>query len=539
MQPNIVTYTAPPKHSHLLLLLKQKLVIFGLIGFLVVASLGVSGFLYYKHKQAKGPNKLDDSNFSLSNGASLENDSSASDGKSIKITKNAEISTILDATQEMQGINFNARSVICGNEWAKVDTLVDDKVVQKDLSIDSDQWKNFSVNTPITKGNHKIVIKQTNASGACERAVFIDKVNLISIIPAVQSPTPTKNNQPTTTVPPSSTTPTQAPANPNPTPNPQPPAKSSILWGSWIDGDTYGGSGAGRGDAPWDTTTWDLFESHAGKKVSILHYGQPPPWEQQFYPNVANIITNRGAYVMMDSSSKSVALTDITNGTYDTQIRTWANAVKTWGKPMFYRWNWEMNGTWFDWGNQAKTSPQNYVNAWRHYHDVVVSEGATNITWVWCPNTVFTGSTPLSQLYPGDSYVDWTCFDGYNWGTSSGKAETWRSFNTVASDTYNELLSVAPSKPIMIGETSSNEGGGVKADWVTDALSTQLPNNFPKIKALVWFNWPIVENSTAQQWPIESSTASQNAFKNAIANSYFLPGGSYGSTPLLGKIPAP
>ena len=55
---------------------------------------------------------------------------------------------------------------------------------------------------------------------------------------------------------------------------------SPIYWGAYIDGnDTYGGS---YSDAPWDSSTWDLFERHAGKKVSLLHYGQPPPWERAF-----------------------------------------------------------------------------------------------------------------------------------------------------------------------------------------------------------------------------------------------------------------
>ena len=79
-----------------------------------------------------------------------------------------------------------------------------------------------------------------------------------------------------------------------------------------------------------------------------------------------------------------------------------------------------MNGNW-----QAPYSPgvngntaSDYINAWRHFHDLTAQAGAANVTWVWCPDTdpgkIY---TPYSQLYPGDSYVDWTCLDGYNTGS--------------------------------------------------------------------------------------------------------------------------
>lgn len=311
---------------------------------------------------------------------------------------------------------------------------------------------------------------------------------------------------------------------------------SSIYWGAWIDGDTYS---IGSSDAPWSASTtggsWDLFEQHAGKKVSVLHYGQPPMWSQAFAPGTASLITNRGAIPFMDMSSQSVPLTDVTSGKYDSSIITWAQAVKSWGKPFFFRWNWEMNGTWFDWGNQAKANPANYIAAWRHMHDVVTAQGASNVTWVWCPNTEFTGSTPLSQLYPGDSYVDWTCVDGYNWGSNPYKTDSWKSFNQVFQQTYNSLLTIAPTKPIIIGETSTTEYGGSKASWITDALTNQLPKNYPKVKGLVWFNWNIFENGGRMDWPIETTSTAQAAFANGIANPYYS-ANSYGNLPALTKV---
>ena len=188
---------------------------------------------------------------------------------------------------------------------------------------------------------------------------------------------------------------------------------------------------------------------------------------------------------------------------------------------MFLLFDEEMNGTWYPYSpGQDGNTPADFVAMWKHVHDVFASVGATNVTWVWCPNIVerladgTTTPIPLDQLYPGDAYVDWTGLNGYNWGGSD-----WESFSEVFRRSYAALLKLAPSKPIMIGEVASAEQGGSKAAWITDALGTELPKNFPQVKAVLWFNWNILENGTRWPWEIESSPSSQQAFATAINSS--------------------
>jgi len=85
--------------------------------------------------------------------------------------------------------------------------------------------------------------------------------------------------------------------------------------------------------------------------------------------------------------------------------------------------------------------------------------------------------------------------DGYNRGTKlgGGGGDSWKAFSSVFKATYLELLKLAPSKPIMVGETASTESGGSKANWIEDAFGTQLPSKFPSIKAAAWFNWNIYD----------------------------------------------
>jgi beta-mannanase len=301
-----------------------------------------------------------------------------------------------------------------------------------------------------------------------------------------------------------------------------------VYWGAWMGGNAYGEE---FGDAPWDSGTWNKFEEHAGKKVSIAHFGQPAPWNQAFAEAPLKLSRERGALPLMDMDPDGVTLEEIISGAKDASFITWAKAVKSYGYPFFFRWAWEMNGTWFQWGSEAAKKPALYKEAWWHLHNLFEEQGATNITWVWCPNLSFSGSTSLSSLYPGDEYVDWTCLDGYNFGTNPAQPDSWKSFSTLYTTSYNELVSLAPSKPIMIGEMASTEYGGSKSGWITDAIGTQIPKNFPQIKAVVWFNkW-----EGGRDWPIESSAGATSAFASAIATNYYV-GNEFGSPTKLTKI---
>ena len=315
------------------------------------------------------------------------------------------------------------------------------------------------------------------------------------------------------------------------------PAGSSIYWGALMSGKPY--CNCADQDSPWIPATYDRFEQNAGKKASLVHWGQWNPWSEPLAQTPLNLVNSRGGINFYTTSTQDTPLTDITAGKYDAGLIRWAQGAKAFGRPFFLRFNWEMNGDWYGWGKQAQQNPANYVAAWRHFHNIVTAQGATNVTWVFCPNIEYGGSTSLAALYPGDAYVDWTCIDGYNWGTSAEKPnESWKSFTTVIKPTYDRLLSVAPNKPIVIGETSTNDSGGSQAAWTSSVLKTELPNNFPRIKGLVWFNWNVFENN--KHWPfnIESSPAHQAAFREGIASPYYR-ANNYGNLPMYTKVPIP
>lgn len=520
----------------------------------------------------------------LPDSASVINDSTASNGKAVKFSQNnGIISTPVSLPSKATSVSVVAHGTKCKGHWPTMKVSIDGSVIMDSGAVSSNSWQNYTSTVSLSNTTHALSIQDTSTSSC--RYLYIDEIVFYGPTTVTPAPTISFSASPASVSSGSSTTLTWNTANANscsasgawsgtePTSGSvttgalstnstynlscsgtggsvnssvtvNVTSSNSIYWGAVMDGnDTYSyyyGNPAPNGqpwtDAPWANTgnTWDRFEQNAGKKVSILSYGQPPPWVQTtFYGDVANIITNRGAIPFLTmGQSGSDDLAGIAAGKYDTQIKAWAANVKTYGKPLFLRLWWEMNGNWYSWGSNSSAST--YIAAWQRVHNDVVSQGATNVTWVWCPNI---GSTAEANArYPGDSYVDWTCLDGYNKGTATN------SFSNLFSASYQNLLTLAPTKPIIIGEISSQEyGSGVKANWITDALGTQLPTNFPKIKGVIWFNWRINEPIGSPTWwpfPIESSDTSKAAFAKAIANPYYAPN-NYGNLPLLTKVQPP
>ncbi|MBN1669230.1 MAG: hypothetical protein JW862_19200 [Anaerolineales bacterium] len=233
----------------------------------------------------------------------------------------------------------------------------------------------------------------------------------------------------------------------------------------------------------------------------------------------------------------------ITDGVYDDSLADWATRLAAFDKPIFLRWGHEMNGDWYPWGGanngggtldgygdpQQPDGPERFVAAYRYIHDLFAEHQADQVLWVWCPNAPFatmdtsygsTGWNRAENYYPGDEYVDWLCFDGYNWGTSAFGQQfnsRWQRFDQIFGESYVRLQALSPDKPILIGEFASTEDGGDKAAWVTDTFE-RLEQDYPQIRAIVWFH---INKET--DWRMDSSPESLAAFQAALdGNPYWL-----------------
>ena len=202
-------------------------------------------------------------------------------------------------------------------------------------------------------------------------------------------------------------------------------------------------------------------------------------------------------------------------GTYDAYMHRYLHAVAVWGKRVYLRPMWEMNGNWYAWGYGVNgNTAADLVAAWQHIVDIGREEGASNVRWVWSPNvlpsTGQTWGTPYAQIYPGDSYVDWLGLDGYN---SGGAA--WRSLLTTFKASYDSITALS-AKPLMIAETASAEQDGDKAVWIAQGLMLDLPTFMPRVRAVTWFNI-----NKEEDWRVNSSPASLASFSDVAASQAF------------------
>jgi hypothetical protein len=312
------------------------------------------------------------------------------------------------------------------------------------------------------------------------------------------------------------------------------PAKAGgVYWGAWI-GDQLTGE-----EAPWDMSAVGRMEKLLGKGLSLVQFSSPfdncegKHCEPVAFPDVGmDSIRDYGAIPVLswgsqpnsDSlSNPQYQLRKIAGGAFDPQIRQFAEAAKAWGHPFFMRFNWEMNGRWFLWGTVNGNKPKDYIAAWRHVHDIFAQAGATNATWTWCPYADAPGRfTPMQRFYPGAKYVDWTCLDAYNWGKTPANPAPWRSFDQLFHQSYEELLALAPGKPVMLGEIASSGASARKATWISQMFKL-LPKRYPLVRALIWFD----QNDRGASWPLESSKSGLRAFKSGLkakryrGNGYF------------------
>lgn len=285
-----------------------------------------------------------------------------------------------------------------------------------------------------------------------------------------------------------------------------------FLWGAWI-GPQFTGA-----EPPWSWKAVTDFEARnaGGRHVSLVHWGVGTAWGHNlnYWLSPLDRVRRAGATSLVDMGTGSASLRAVADGAFDGALRTWAIQARIWGHPFLLRFDFEMNGSWYPWGTRPtnRNTPADYVAAWRHVHDIFTAAGATNVSWVWCPNSIppHHRMTSFASLYPGAAYVDWTCLDGYNFGTP------WTSFARLFASSYHQVMRLAPTKPMLVGEVASTGQGANKARWIRGMFHA-LATRFRNIRGLAWFDKRALVNNRPYDWPIETSTAASGAFSRGIS----------------------
>lgn len=280
-----------------------------------------------------------------------------------------------------------------------------------------------------------------------------------------------------------------------------------------------------------DTKTLTKFENMLEKKFAIANiYSEWAYLKDPKLISQLNEISSHGwtpmissnPYFFKDCPNKGESLyKTIASGQCDEFLKLTAANLRTFEKPVFFRFAWEMNLPNMYWSiKKTNSKSEDFIKAWRHFYSIMKSQRTQNVIWVLSFNTTNSVTTPYAQLFPGDEYIDWVAIDGYNWGNTHEWAG-WASFNGTFKASYDELASLT-KKPVMISEVNSAPTGfgGNKDAWLTDMLDVQIPLEFPNIQAVILFNEDKSEGEKID-WRMEKSPEYINALKKSFKNPLY------------------
>jgi len=193
-----------------------------------------------------------------------------------------------------------------------------------------------------------------------------------------------------------------------------------------------------RPEFPENLSALEEYDALAGYRLPVVSwYALWGGWKSTFSRADLDRVDARGSVPLITWEPWAGKASDpawslrraILSGKNDAYITSWARGLAAYGKPVLLRFAHEMHHQTYPWavgvnGNTAK----DYLAAWRRVHDIFRRNGATNVQWVWNPNTMSGAthsyySSVYRSVYPGDGYVDWLGLDIYN-GAWTGP---WRS----------------------------------------------------------------------------------------------------------------
>ncbi|PVY29979.1 glycoside hydrolase family 26 protein [Williamsia muralis] len=232
------------------------------------------------------------------------------------------------------------------------------------------------------------------------------------------------------------------------------------------------------------------------------------------------------------------------------------------GVPVIVRFAHEMNGSWYPWSQQ----PALYRETFTHIADAVHAAAPVS-GMMWAPNygggypfaggkyspppgtpdfialdtdddgRLTMGDNSYAPFYPGDESVDWVGMSLYHWGARypwgenevpepnkfadqlTGRYNGANGDDSALPDFY-DVYGVQHGKPVAIPETAAlynpaaTAGPGattIKGSWWSQIFSPTIPERFPQLKMINWFEWQKFEPEV--QAPIDWTTTADPAIR--------------------------
>lgn len=261
--------------------------------------------------------------------------------------------------------------------------------------------------------------------------------------------------------------------------------------------------------SPASVTALEGFERQLGRKLDIAqsYHG----WKADFPDDADKAVLASDRYLLLSWSAGDTK--QILSGKFDDMVRQRARALKGTRKPVFLRWQRDM-----DRASTAKIhDPVDYVAAWKHLRLIFTEEKVDNVAWVWCPSARgFPDVAP--DYYPGDDQVDWVCADVY-----PGADYEYRDLSEAARK-FMEWARNHP-RPVMIGEFGVPASyGSRRAEWLRNA--SQYLQEHPQVKAVAYYDSD--EDATeprdqAHRFSVSADKRAVSALRELATTPFFNP----------------
>lgn len=278
---------------------------------------------------------------------------------------------------------------------------------------------------------------------------------------------------------------------------------------------------------PRDVQAFEKLEERLGYEFGIvLHYSSLESKSPAITLNAAREAGKVTEETLQITLPKSLGLQAslvyrVLNGEFEEYLRSYAKAIASYGGPVLFRLNNEMNGEWCSYSAVHNSKdPDLFIEVWKYIWRIFKEEGANNCIWIWNPHDLsfpdYKWNHPL-VYYPGGEFVDMIGLTGYNTGTYF-RGERWRSFREIFDPMYKTYSEYFPDKPFIVTEFGSNSFGGDKPSWIEDAITHV--RNYPRIKAWVWWNsidWD--GTKPARIYKLDENEKTIEAFKRAMRST--------------------
>jgi hypothetical protein len=256
----------------------------------------------------------------------------------------------------------------------------------------------------------------------------------------------------------------------------------------------------GTGWGPYATFTQ---ETGTSPQIAELYLG----WGQPFPIWSVDTFQADGALTLVNWDPDQTRFETIASGTQDGYLTRVADAVAAYRDPVVVSFAHEFNGNWQPWGTQAE-SPQAFVAAWRHIHDLFGKVGANNVIWVWTPNVINpVPDVALAPYWPGDAYVTWVGLVGY-WTGRLGE-DSWP---TLFGRTEQQIARFTNDN-VLIVETGAQPGPS-KATWVAALLAGALADK--RVVGVVYFDYGLAQGKRAD-WTLADDPNALAAWRTGAA----------------------